>query len=856
MENFLDSVSVRVLEAFQTVSSRLPNGLRARWRRVIVLVFMSLVGLGLLGHPDRAMAEGASVAKATAVATVPETTEEGSSSKAQPQFVPMPDIGVRSEQAKQRLKESLLMTQPSKEEFRAVEDIPDLKVWVNRQLNRSSRVRSLQPSVVSLDQLQAGWNQVERRLKDTQGGLQDQGSKLEKQVQAIRKIRTLWMATRDQAIKIGVAPDVIRQIDEVLRAAASATVEANDRQAKLLAIQSSIASLSEIAQGDQNLIADARSQAVREVLQRDTNPIWTAGFWQTTGKGGGSIALNLEEQIQRDRDLLSRYWVHNRLAVSAFGVGVLILIVLMWSARSHVDSAIGNEPQMQAVRGIFARPIALSFLIAFFSSLWFFRDLAVGPLGPVFAAATLIPAVLVLRQIVDKPVFPILTVGMSVYFVHHIQQILQQAAIVSRLLFLINMSVLVVWTAWVLRPSRMKSIPQDVASKPSFRVIGRVLRVVLIVGFACVLAECVGFGAVAELVGGTLMMGIYGAIVLYGTVLVVDGLVVFLMRVRPLGSLAMVRRNRELLRDRTYLVMWTGAWLIILQALLLRLEVWDQAKELFHRVISAELPLPQVTLTVGSVLAAIAVFIGAMWASRFLQFILSEEVFDSAEVESGRPYAIKTLLHYAFLIAGFVFAVAALGFDANRATLLTGAFGVGVGFGLQTIVNNFISGVILLTERPIQVGDTVAMGSVAGSVQRIGIRSSTVRTWEGAEVIVPNANFISEEVTNWTKSDRRRRFEIPIGVAYGSNPEEVMELLAAAAAETEGVLETPQPYVLFKDFGDSSLDFEVRAWTVDFDHFSRIRSRICVSINRKLSEAGVEIPFPQRDVHLVDPGQV
>ena len=121
---------------------------------------------------------------------------------------------------------------------------------------------------------------------------------------------------------------------------------------------------------------------------------------------------------------------------------------------------------------------------------------------------------------------------------------------------------------------------------------------------------------------------------------------------------------------------------------------------------------------------------------------------------------------------------------------------------------------------------------------------------------MPNANFISEEVTNWTKSDRRRRFEIPIGVAYGSNPEEVMELLAAAAAETEGVLETPQPYVLFKDFGDSSLDFEVRAWTVDFDHFSRIRSRICVSINRKLSEAGVEIPFPQRDVHLVDPGQV
>ena len=225
-------------------------------------------------------------------------------------------------------------------------------------------------------------------------------------------------------------------------------------------------------------------------------------------------------------------------------------------------------------------------------------------------------------------------------------------------------------------------------------------------------------------------------------------------------------------------------------------------------------------------------------------------MFDSAEVETGRPYAIKTLLHYAFMIGGFIFAVTALGFDANKATLLTGAFGVGVGFGLQTIVSNFISGLILLTERPIQVGDTVEMGMVSGSIQRIGIRSSTVRTWQGAEVIVPNAKFIAEEVTNWTKSDRRRRFEIAIGVAYGSDPEQIMPLLAEAAAGTDGVLENPEPYVLFQGFGDSSLDFEVRAWTNDFDHFTRIRSRICVSINRALSEAGVEIPFPQRDIHL------
>ena len=854
MTNHFDTRPDDRLGAFPAVVSGKSCRFMSRWSWPFFCFAVSLLVMGAAGLPGAALAQSASLAGATAEATATDGSTVETAKVVKPEFVPMPDIGVRSEQAKQRVKETLISTKPSKEEYRAIEDIPDLKVWVNRQLNRSSRMRTLEPSVLSLDQLQAGWNQVGRRLQDTQDGLQEEGEKLEKQIQVIRQIKTVWVNTRKEAVKLDVAPDVLRQIDEVLQVAASATVEANERQAKLLAVQSNVASLEEIVQGDENLIADARGDAVREVLQRDTMPIWSPGFWKATAVG--SVGMNLREQVERDRDLLVRYWLHNRESVSLFGAAVLILIVLMWLARGQVEATIGNEPHMQAVQAMFRRPIALSFLIAFFSSLWFFRDLAVGPLGPVFGAATLIPAVLVLRQIVDKPVFPLLTVGMSVYFIHHVQQVLQQAAIVSKLLFLINLLVLIFWTAWTLRPSRMKAIPQEVASKPSFRVIGRILRVILIVALACLVAECVGFGAVAELVGGTLMMGIYGAIVLYGTVLVIDGLLVFLMRVRPLASLAMVRRNRELLRNRAYLILWLTAWFLIIQTLLAHLEIWDQTKVIFDRVLSAQLPLPQVTLTVGSILASVAVFIGAMWTSRFIQFVLSEEVFDTAEVERGRPYAIKTLLHYAFLIAGFVFAVTALGFDANRATLLTGAFGVGVGFGLQTIVNNFISGLILLTERPIQVGDTVAMGTVAGSVQRIGIRSSTVRTWEGAEVIVPNANFISEEVTNWTKSDRKRRFEIPIGVAYGSNPEEVMELLAAAAAETEGVLETPQPYVLFKDFGDSSLDFEVRAWTVDFDHFSRIRSRICVSINKKLTEAGVEIPFPQRDVHLVDPGKV
>jgi len=214
------------------------------------------------------------------------------------------------------------------------------------------------------------------------------------------------------------------------------------------------------------------------------------------------------------------------------------------------------------------------------------------------------------------------------------------------------------------------------------------------------------------------------------------------------------------------------------------------------------------------------------------------------------PYAVSALSHYCILLLGFLLAISALGVNTDRFALLAGAFGVGIGFGLQNVVNNFVSGLILLTERPVEVGDTVTIGQTFGLVQRIGIRSSTLRTWQGAEIIVPNAQLVSEEVTNWTHSDARRRMEIPIGVAYGTSPQRVIDILAAAAKTGSDILPEPEPTVLFMNYGDSALEFEVRAWTANFDNFQQVRSALMVVLSSALAEHGIEIPFPQRDLHI------
>jgi small-conductance mechanosensitive channel len=250
------------------------------------------------------------------------------------------------------------------------------------------------------------------------------------------------------------------------------------------------------------------------------------------------------------------------------------------------------------------------------------------------------------------------------------------------------------------------------------------------------------------------------------------------------------------------------------------------------------------------VLAFLLTLVGAFLLSRALRTLLEDELLPHLPAGRGVGNALTSTVHYTVLLLGFLLAISAAGVDLNKVSLLAGAFGVGIGFGLQNVVNNFVSGLILLYERPVQLGDMVEVGGTTGEVRRIGIRSSTIRTFQGAEVIVPNSNLISDRVVNWTFSDRRRRMDIKVGVAYGTDPERVIALLEGVAKGHPDVLEDPAPQALFVEFGDSSLNFELRAWTALFDTWMSTQSVLSVRVARVLAEAGIEIPFPQRDLHL------
>ena len=323
------------------------------------------------------------------------------------------------------------------------------------------------------------------------------------------------------------------------------------------------------------------------------------------------------------------------------------------------------------------------------------------------------------------------------------------------------------------------------------------------------------------------------------------------MRVQPLSKLGMVETHHNVIKAKVFKILkWWG----IITWAVLTLNLFSIRETLFNFILgwlTAKLVVGSIAISISDVI----IFCAGIWLtfalSRFIRFVLEEDVYTRVNLSGGVPYAISTSLHYAILVIGFILAIAALGIDLTKFTILAGAVGVGLGFGLQNIVNNFVSGLILLFERPVKVDDFVQIGTHQGDLKQIGLRASVLRTLDGSEIIVPNGELISKEVTNWTFSDPQRRLEIDVGVAYGNKPRAILELLTKVALDNKDVLHEPEPRAIFVGFGENSLDFQLRAWT-DSDQWVVIKSELTLTVHDVLEAADIEIPFPQRDLHIRD----
>ncbi len=262
-------------------------------------------------------------------------------------------------------------------------------------------------------------------------------------------------------------------------------------------------------------------------------------------------------------------------------------------------------------------------------------------------------------------------------------------------------------------------------------------------------------------------------------------------------------------------------------------------------------------ITLGLMLYLIISMILLFFLSGKFQSLMQNRILLRYKVELGLRQAISTIIRYVVIVVGIIVIIQSTGIDLSFLTVLAGALGVGIGFGLQNVTNNFVSGIVILLERPIKVGDRIEITNPAGEtingdVVNISGRATTVLTNDNIAIIVPNSDLITATVINWSYNDRRVRFNFKIGVHYKEDPAVIKKILKEVAAENDGVLNSPSPDVLFDDFADSAMVFILRVWTTRYIQKPGVlKSQLFYAVHKKFKENNIEIPYPQRDLHLI-----
>jgi small-conductance mechanosensitive channel len=281
------------------------------------------------------------------------------------------------------------------------------------------------------------------------------------------------------------------------------------------------------------------------------------------------------------------------------------------------------------------------------------------------------------------------------------------------------------------------------------------------------------------------------------------------------------------------------------------------SKELFHRVqgfLDTRLfTIGTTEVTLSAIFMFLFILLVIVILSRLFARKFVERILIRLQIEEGTRYTFRRIIELTFILIGAIIAFQSIGINLSGLAVIFGLLSVGIGFGLQNITSNFVAGLILLFERPIKVGDRVTVGGVEGDVMDINIRSTTVRSLNNIAIIVPNSEFVSSQVVNWSHGDRKIRLDIEVGVSYQSDLDTVLRSLKEVALENPEILRDPEPDVHLREFGDSSWNMKLRIWIDNPKRHPVVRSEINCAIVRKFRENGVEIPFPQRDFHLRSP---
>jgi small-conductance mechanosensitive channel len=769
--------------------------------------------------------------------TVPGQQASGSPAKPTPAPTPIPlaNVPLEAQSALTSLQE--IDANVSRDRSSAdgiARTLSDLTSDIDARIADDTRLLTTSPPLDLLFRLKLNWEDFGVRLLVSARELSRQATNAEEQLARLDQLNKTWQATLQSAKLPETPPLVLQSVQSVVGSIERTRQAAESGRDHVLTLQSRLSEQQARVRTALSSIGQAETQALKNIFVRDSRPIWsleTSLGTEWKKHSGESCSSQLETSAAFCKRFPFTFLIHALFIV-------LMAAALHWMRR-RIRKLAEEKPDLERALPILDLPVSTAFALSMLLVPLIYAQ-ATRLIIAIMGAVTIIPTALVLRRLLLRNAYPILNAIVILYFVGQLRILAASLPVLARFIFLGQVLGTSIFLVWVLRSWRLPAESVETHGRV-WRTIRAIAKIGLIILPAALLANIFGYVNFGNLLGILFFRSAYIAATLYTAIRIIEGLIIIALQVRPLGSLRVISLHRQMLQRRACRVLEFLALLFWLNLLLSFFGLRDSLIASIGATLNANLAIGSFSIGLGGILAFLITVWASFLISKFLRFLLEEDVYHHLHLAAGIPYAISTILHYVILLIGFFVALGALGIDLTKVTLLAGAFTVGIGFGLQNVINNFVSGLILLFERPIKVGDVIEVGGNLGEVTRIGIRASVIRTADGSEVIVPNGSLISSQVTNWTFSDRQRAVEVSVNVAGGADSQRVVELLKNTAAAHPGVAKAPLPQVYVVNFSAGAVTFQLRAWTDRHEDWAQLRSDLSVAVNNALAREKIAI---------------
>lgn len=694
------------------------------------------------------------------------------------------------------------------------------------------------PNIMQLKDEGRYWRALADEYASQRRSLTARAAAVEKQIGVLDAENSRWTVTLAQVHGTPgldlVAESAQREVDAIQKLRSRAQQQLNH----ILTLQNQVAEQDREIMGVLQQLNEARERLRDRLLERDSNPLWAH---RDSALFDQSITTAIYTSGRRAFTGTARFARASGLQLVASGVIYIIALLMAFHCRRRARRA--DTTVSPDVQRLFGRPFSVALLASLLTTVGIMNT---GPTGVSFVICLvyILPVLRLLPASIAPETRKLLFAISIFYFLQWAYLILQFGAVFKReLLSAIIFAALLLFT-WLARPSVVRMQPSSSWQRRLFILGIRIGIAALALSF---LANVVGFVSLSQILGAGTLFSAFTFALLCTVVKLFEGVIAIVVSSRWFQSLPETRAEAvERFGKRILILCALLMWLNInLYLFTVRDIVLRALKEVLHYPIG----FGKVHVTLDGILTLLLFLLLGYVIANVAKFILEEVLLPPLALRGGMAFAISRVTYYVLLTTMFFAALTNAGLELNKFTVITGAIGLGVGFGLQNIVSNFASGLIILFERPFRVGDIVEVAGVAGTVRRIGARSTTVLTSQYAEAIVPNSNLLANEVINWTLTSARRRVEVPVGVAYGTDPQLALRLLVEVAEANPRILKDPRPEAFFLGFGDSALNLELRFWAAQSIWFE-LKSEIGLGIFQALHEAGIEIPFPQREVHV------